>query len=246
MNQTPVGRLAAIHRYPVKSLAGQRIPGVHLDHFGMLFDRQYAILDVESGLLVDAKNEQRWPRLYFHRARCMHPGEHPPVDADVCITLADGSRIMASSPAVHDRLSQVFGRKVVLISATPRHGTSLGSFADVAPIHLISRGSLDMIPGPQFGERVDVARFRPNLVLDLAQPGFFEDTWIDREIAIGSAVLRILDRTRRCARITLPQPSSANQPELLRFIALGNASTLGVYAEVVKPGVIQTGDAVLL
>jgi uncharacterized protein YcbX len=241
------GSLVAIHRYPVKSLGGERIAAAHLGRSGIAFDRQFAVLDVHRGVLANAKNEERWPRLYFHRARSMHSGVNPPASADVCITFADGSTVMASSPAIHQRLSEVLGREVLLARAADRHSSASGTYVDVAPLHIVTRASLDMIPGPGPESRIDPARFRANLVIDTeTPPGFIEDAWVGHDLALGTAIVRIISRTRRCARITLPQPASLAQPGLLRCIDQRNSGTFGVYAEVIRPGVIQAGDSVRL
>jgi uncharacterized protein len=247
MNQKTLGNLVAIHRFPVKSFGGERIPTAYLGRFGMAFDRQLAILDVQSGVLANAKNEARWPRLYFHRARCMHADANPPASADVCIVFEDGSTVLACSQNVHRRLSEVLGREVVLTSAADVHSSVSATYVDVAPIHIVTRASLDMLPGPDRESRIDPTRFRANLVIDTrTPPGFIEDAWVDRELAIGTAIVRITSRTQRCTRITLPQPASPVQPDLLQCIRQRNDGTLGIYAAVVKPGFIQTGDAVSL
>jgi len=90
-------------------------------------------------------------------------------------------------------------------------------------------------------------RFRPNLVIDTPfQRGFAENRWIGKVVSVGSVRLRIIDGTRRCARITLRQPTSDKNPGLFEHILKVNDGRLGVYAEVLKPGFIQVGDAVIL
>lgn len=247
MNRKTLGSLVAIHRYPVKSLGGERIPAAHLGRSGIAFDRQFAVLDMQSRVLANARNAERWPRMYFHRARSMHSGVNPPASADACITFADGSTVMTSSPAVHQRLSEVFGREVLLACAADMHSCASGTYVDVAPLHIVTRASLDMIPGSAPENRIDPARLRANLVIDTGTPpGFIEDAWVGHDLALGSAIVRIISRTRRCTRITLPQPASAPQPGLLRCIDQRNSGTFGVYAEVIKPGVIQVGDSIRL
>lgn len=243
-----VGTLGSIYRYPVKSMAGESLTMVYLERFGMAFDRSYAVVDLEGGILANAKNQTQWPHMYSYYAQYMDTSPVPGHAPHVCITLPDGSTVQSSDHNAHERLSEVFGREVVLKSAVQGcHSTAFGSFVDVAPIHLVTHSSINMLPGPSIGVPADVARLRPSLVINTGKKtGFVENIWVACEIEIGTAVLRITERTRRCSRITLPQPSSGEDPHLLRFVQQANGGTLGVYAEIIKPGLIRCGDTVCI
>jgi uncharacterized protein YcbX len=140
-------------------------------------------------------------------------------------------------------------------------GAPEGTFFNFAPVHLITTATLDRIAGlhPDGGP-VSLLRYRPNVVIGTPdQRGFTENDWLGRELAIGDElVVRVVARTPRCAVPTLPHgTTAARDPEALRIVArhnrvsarAGDASPqpcAGVYAEVVRPGVIGTGDAVSL
>ena len=87
---------------------------------------------------------------------------------------------------------------------TMGQASPVGTFVDYAPIHLITTAALDRI-SDLIGHRVDLRRYRPNLVVDTggSDSGFVENDWVGRVLAIGSARLRIIMSTPRCAVPTL-------------------------------------------
>jgi uncharacterized protein YcbX len=73
-------------------------------------------------------------------------------------------------------------------------------------------------------------------------------------VAIGDeVVLRATIPTPRCVVTTLPQGELPHDPGILRTVAqqnlldlgeFGRSACLGVYADVVQPGVVRCGDPV--
>ena len=93
-------------------------------------------------------------------------------------------------------------------------------------------------------QAVDPRRFRGNILID-GLPAWTEFAWLDREIRIGGARLRVLDRIERCAATNV-NPDSAerdmNIPLTLRK-GFGHID-MGVYAEVLESGEVKPGDEV--
>ncbi len=74
-------------------------------------------------------------------------------------------------------------------------------------------------------------------------PPWEEFTWIGRELAVGGARLRVVERIERCAATNVDPETGArdrNLPLALRK-GFGHAD-MGVYAEVVAGGDIAIGD----
>ena len=99
-------------------------------------------------------------------------------------------------------------------------------------MHLLTTASLAWV-----GE--DLRRFRPNVLLESDER---EEHWLGRTLRIGSCVLRVTDRVERCAMVDYAQSDLPYDAGVLRFIARENEAMLGVYADVVTPGVIRVGD----
>jgi uncharacterized protein len=112
--------VTAIHRYPVKSMLGESLTRCRLDGHGLIGDRAYALVDVETGTVASAKVPRWWGGLLGFAARCVaepepEPGAEPPL---VEITFPDGSVHRSADADIDEALSEAIGRRVHL-SATP-------------------------------------------------------------------------------------------------------------------------------
>ena len=114
----PVGTVAALWRFPVKSVLGETVDEADVSERGIAGDRAYALIDGETGKVVSAKNPKLWPGLFGCRASFVEAPDDVGVPA-VRITLGDGSSVRSDSPDVGARLSRFFGRDVVLARAAP-------------------------------------------------------------------------------------------------------------------------------
>jgi uncharacterized protein len=128
------------------------------------------------------------------------------------------------------------------------------SFVDYAPVHLITTATLAAVTSAA-GTAPAPRVFRPNLIL--ATPGlsgYAENDWVGRQLAIGGQVrLEIFLPTPRCAVPTLAHGPDPGNPQVLRVLArenripiegFGRQTCAGVYAKVITPGRIRTGDEV--
>ena len=253
--------VAELWRYPVKSFQGRSATALTVGPGGVVGDRGWALVDVGSGRVLSAK-----------RTAALLGG----TGGDDAITLPDGRALPLDGPAVHDELSAWLGRPVELRPAEGTAGLTYemtfdppddtaeafeipipdGTFVDLAPIHLLTTATLAGCAERRPDLDWDVRRFRPNVVVDVAGPAFVEQGWVGREVAVGGAVLRVTQPTVRCAMPLRAQPAAgADRPALDRAAALFSAMTelneaapnhLGVYAEVVAPGEVAVGDAVVI
>ncbi|MEX2649759.1 MAG: MOSC domain-containing protein [Alphaproteobacteria bacterium] len=248
---TTVGTIASLTRYPVKGMAGEALDDVEIVATGLLGDRAYALVDPDTGERVTSVPFRKRHRLLDWRAAFVAPplaGGLPP-----CVTLEapDGATLSSERDDIGDRLSERFG-KPVLLAADRRHGQrgglgedAVGDF-NAAPVHVLTSVTLDRLarlrPETTFAAR----RFRPNIVLETAT-GLDEATWIGRRLRLGAtAALAVLERTVRCAITTLAQGDLAQDPNVLGTINVANGTCLGLYARVEATGVIRIGDTVRL
>lgn len=110
-----IGRVQEIWRYPVKSMAGERLDRGRVGAQGLTGDRGWAIRDEATGEIYNAK---RHPLLMQCSAvyRTEPDGESIP---EVDITLPDGRTIGSDSPDIAQRLSELMNRRVTLRSLQP-------------------------------------------------------------------------------------------------------------------------------
>lgn len=113
------GRVMAIWRHPVKSMAGERLPSAHIGQFGLHADRTWAVRDIALKATTSAK---RLPGLLLCTARY---ASEPAADAgpgnapEVIIGLPDGREFSSADPAVHQALSGYLDRDVELRPLPP-------------------------------------------------------------------------------------------------------------------------------
>ena len=134
-------------------------------------------------------------------------------------------------------------------------GAPPGTFVDFAPLHLLTSATLDRIAGLSPYRRAHLERYRPNVVIGTGAGGFTENDWLGRDLRVGDElVLRVIARTPRCAVPTLAHGDLPRDAEALRVLARHNRVSpmpdsdpepcAGVYAQVLRPGRISTGDPV--
>jgi uncharacterized protein YcbX len=132
-----------------------------------------------------------------------------------------------------------------------------GTFFDFAPLHLLTTSTLDRIAKLSPRGTVELERYRPNMVIKTTAAGFAENDWAGRDLRIGSdLVVRVLLRTPRCAIPTLAHGHLPRDVDALRVLAAHNRISplddsgpqpcAGVYAQVVRPGRVEVGDAARL
>lgn len=118
-----VGTVAGLWRFPVKSMGGERLAEAELTSRGLVGDRSYALIDVQSGKVVSAKSVKRFPGVLACAARFVEPArvgqEAPPVR----ITLGDGTSLTSDARDCDRVLSAYFGREVTLARSAPESFT---------------------------------------------------------------------------------------------------------------------------
>ena len=111
--------VAELHRYPVKSMLGESLSRARIGPTGVVGDRAYALIDVETGTVASAKVPRRWAGLLDFSARfVVEPveGEAPP---PVEITFPDGSVLRSDDEKIDHALTTALGRPVRLATVPP-------------------------------------------------------------------------------------------------------------------------------
>ena len=114
-----VGTVANLWRFPVKSMLGEQLESVELTVGGILGDRAYALIDIESGKVVSAKSVRLFPNMFGCRAAFVEQPKSGRELPPVRITLPDGTSVSSESSDVDSLLSSFFGRRVTLARAAP-------------------------------------------------------------------------------------------------------------------------------
>ena len=250
--------IAALYRYPVKGLSPEPLQRVTLSpgqclpqdrrfaialpttefdparpqwlaktHFAMLMrDEKLAELqtrfDPESGVLSAKRGGET-----VLRAR---------------LTESEGRR--AAGAFLTDFMAGAVEGPLRIVEA-PGH-----AFADARPkpnattdkyVSLINRASLAMIEAA-VGRPVDPLRFRANVYFD-GPPAWTELGWLEREIRLGPARLRVVAAITRCAATAVNPATAERDLDVVGALRSHFGHNLmGIYAEVAEGGAIAVGD----
>lgn len=267
---TEAGTVVGLWRYPVKSMMGEELNAAEITERGLLGDRQFALVDAATGKVAGAKNPRKWGNFFDFRAAYVEPPEANATLPAVRLTLPNGTALTTESENLNDVLSGALGRAVELtqvgteqeslaeeyvpdIEGLEHRDTvtewelPAGTFYDLAVVHLLTTATLDRLRELYPAGRFEARRFRPNIVISTAEPGFVENDWLGRTVTVGETVrLRITRPCPRCVMTTLAQGDLPKDPGILRTAAQNNAANVGVYASVISAGAIHRGDRVVL
>ena len=95
----------------------------------------------------------------------------------------------------------------------------------------------------RLGRDLSIHRWRGNIWFD-GLPLWEEFDWLGRDVQIGGAVLRIRERTDRCAATTANPETGQRDADTLGALETWGHQDFSVRAEVVQGGVVRPGDAV--
>jgi len=208
--------VAELWRYPVKSMAGERLRKVNLTPLGLDGDR---IVHVENarGRVVTARTH---PKLLGHRAVLDAQGE-PLVDSRPW-----------TDPSVNADIEHIAGggARLVLDNGAARF--------DILPLLVATDGAI-----VAFG--YNGRRLRPNLVIGGVQ-GLAERTWEGKSLRIGDVLIALADLRGRCVMTTIDPDTLAQDHRVLQSIVRRFDGRLALNAAVVGAGHVREGDRVEL
>lgn len=233
MSDRELGRVVALWRYPVKSMAGESLPSAEVTWHGLAGDRRWAFVrddQVRSGFPYFTLRERA------DLARFVPRLEDPaqPDRSAVWVRTPHGVELDVADPALAAELGA--GVRPLKLSR--------GLF-DALPLSLLTTSSVAEL-GARVGQELDVRRFRPNLVVETTEGPFAEDAWVGRELRIGGLRMRVDRRDQRCVVVGLDPDTGASEPAVLGRIVRERDACFGVYGSVVEPGLVRVGDPVTI
>ena len=248
-------RVQSMYISPVKSLGLAPIDQAFLDKPGIAGDRAFFIIDAQGAMFTQ--------RVFgpLVRIRTSYDAESGSLE----LSFPDGGTV-AGAPELraaieasffgvrdvggrvveggwNDALSTFAGQALRLIKADAA-GTSFDAF----PISMCSMASLEALAKAAETDSIDGRRFRQNIYLEGASP-HEEDTWLEREVRVGAALLRVKMRDERCEIITHDPDTGETDMNTLKIIASYRTDqpkqvNFGVYCTVAEPGAVSIGDEV--
>jgi uncharacterized protein YcbX len=254
-------RIAAIHRYPVKSLGGEALAAAVLVAGRCLAgDRRYAFVPSAPGAPRPApgwRPKSRCVALVRHTSAARLSARYG--ESGGALTLfvggrelvqgipenaGDRTRLEAAAAAV---LAADVDGGVGLVAAGARDDGTDGAMTDVdAPfVSLLNLASVAAL-GEALGAAVDPLRFRANFHIEGAA-AWAEREWVGRAIAIGDVRLGVAEPIGRCAATEVNPSTAARDLRVLRGLADGFGHVeMGIYARVVAGGTVVSGATLSL
>lgn len=253
--------IAALYRYPVKGLSAEPLARVALAPLECLpHDRRFALA------LAATRFDPQHPRWLAktHFAMLMRDEKlarlRTRFEATSGILTAehDGREVL------RERITEPLGRHRIGAFLTDFLGDAVAgplrvveapghAFADARPkpnaktdkyVSLINLASIRALERA-IGAPVAPLRFRANLYFDGA-PEWAELGWLEREIAVGAARLRVLSAITRCAATEVDPETAARDLDIPGTLQRRFGHNLmGIYAEIVGGGEIAVGDAIV-
>ena len=230
-----VGRVVGLWRYPVKSMGFEALTEARVSWHGLAGDRRWAFIRdgvEQSGfpwLTLRDRGDMSHYRPFF-----AEPGR--PDTSPTVVQTPSGAEFDVADPVLGAELRPA-GARVIR--------QSRGIF-DTFPLSLITTQTIARL-GELVGDRLDVQRFRPNILVEAtADRPFAEDAWVRCVLHLGSVRMRVDKRDGRCVVITIDPVTAERNPAILRAVADERQGCLGVYGSTVEPGRVAVNDPVLI
>ncbi|WP_087002019.1 MOSC domain-containing protein [Rhizobium sullae] len=241
-----IGSIGELWRYPVSSVAGERLDHAEVSVDGVVGDRRFALVEVATGTVAHPERDQRWHKAIFVKSRTTATG-------GVEVQVPDQDWLAIGAPHLAGLLSAFFGFEVTVRPyERSGYGTAEPEFAvnryDVAPLHLLTSASVEYLKSIHPDGDPDRRRFRPNIFVksDIGIKGFAELDWIGRPLRLGAVSNAVVAPTKRCGFTIIAQEGLENDPEMLRNVIRYGNRNMGVYCRPGHRGILRVGDAVLL
>jgi len=246
---------------PVKGLRLQSRDEVEVTEDGVPGDRAFFLVDGRGAMVSATRIGPLVAVVADHDATAGTLSLRFPDGSEVAGAVELGEREpvrfgglnMTASPVLGDfatALSEHCGNGPLRMFAAPpeRPGIDRGRIGAVTLLSVASLEALHKQSGAD--EPVDPRRFRMTFGIEGLQP-HEEDTWLERDVRVGDALVRVTGNVGRCA-LTTRQPDTG----IVDFKTLHHLRAyrdevptteplpFGVHARVLEPGRVRLGDAV--
>lgn len=239
-----VGYVREITRYPVKSMAGIATESAILGWHGVEGDRRFAFRRIGANDGFPWLSASKLPDLLLYQPVGLDESTGEPLPTHV--RTPSGSQLELRSAELISEITGRLGNAVELMQL--KHG-----IFDETPISVISQSTITCI-GREAGVdgELDRRRFRANILVETeSEEPFLEDNWVGRTLVFGDSdaagpAVHVTMPDLRCVMINLDPDTAAKDARLMKTVVKLNQNNAGVYATVVRTGVISVGNPVSL
>jgi uncharacterized protein YcbX len=235
-----LGQVEAIFRYPIKSMAGERLEEAALGWYGLEGDRRLAFRRIADRSGMPWLTAGKLPELLLFT-----PQRREGADGDLPshVRSPDGEEMPVFGGGLAADVGRRYGAPVEMMQL--RHG-----IFDEASLSVIATETVNEI-GRLAGQSPDVRRFRPNVVVRLLRSApFQEDAWVGGVLSFGEGdaapAISVTMRDVRCSMVNYDPDSAAPAPEVMKAVVRANQNTAGIYGAVTRTGRVAVGQTMFL
>jgi uncharacterized protein YcbX len=238
-----IGHVEAIFRYPVKSMAGERLEAAELGWHGLDGDRRLAFrrmqMDDRSGF--PWLSASKLPDLL--RFAPLRREDGAAGDLPTHIRTPDGEQLPVFGEDLAAEVGRRYGAPVQMMQL--KHG-----IFDEATISVIASDTVSEI-SRLAGLSPDARRFRPNILVRSLRPlPFQEDDWVGGVLQFGEGAdapaITVTLRDERCSMLNLDPDSARPAPEMMKAVVRVHQNTAGIYGTVTRVGRLVIGQTIFL
>lgn len=237
-----LAEIAGLVVYPIKSMAGVLVEQAHVGLDGIFGDRIYSFVRADQA----AKNSFPWmtaresSRMLMYKPEFAQEPTPEQQEPEVRVRTPDGELREAGDPELCAELTSQTGQPMFLLKS------ARGIF-DCQHLSLFSEATVRAL-AIEADTPIDTRQFRANIYLEPASgQAFAEESWTNCLLQIGNQVIvGVTKRDTRCMMVNLNPDTGTQNPRVLKAIAQNHQRQAGLYANVVRPGFIRTGDSVEL
>jgi MOSC domain-containing protein len=234
-----IGHIEALFRYPVKSMAGERLESAILGWHGIEGDRRLAFRRMGDHTGMPWLTASRLPELLLYTPIRQDSTKEIPTH----VRTPDGNELPIFGEELAADVERRYGNPVQMLQFKN------GIFDD-GIISVIATETIDEI-GRLAGLNLDVRRFRPNVLVRLTnRTAFQEDGWLGGVLSFGEGddapSISVTVRDERCAMVNLDPDTARHTPGVMKAIVRVNQNKAGIYATVTRTGILSVGQPIFL
>ncbi len=235
---TEIGNVEAIFRYPVKSMAGERLEAANLGWHGLDGDRRLALRRVNDRGAFPWLSASVLPSLLLFTPR-REDGANGLLPTH--IRTPDGEDLAVFGEPLAAEIERRYGAPVEMMQL--KHG--IFDEADISVIALATVAEITRLGGVN----PDVRRFRPNILVRLSRPApFQEDEWVGGVLSFGEGdnapAIAVTMLDERCSMLNLDPDSASPAPEVMKAVVRMNQNNAGIYGAVTRTGQLTVGQKI--
>ena len=236
-----IGHVEAIFRYPVKSMAGERLETATLGWHGINGDRRLAFRRMDDSSGMPWLTASKLPELLLFTPLGRQYGGREDIPTHVRTPF--GKELPVFGEDLAAEIERRYGHPVQMMQLK-------NGIFDEASVSLIASDTVREI-GRLAARGLDVRQFRPNVVIRLLQSvPFQEDGWLGGMLSVGEGddtpTLSVTMRDERCAMVNLDPDSALPEPEIMKAVVRANQNNAGIYATVTRIGQLAVGMSIFL